>query len=88
VEFHRPARDNGDRFYAGKGTPRVRQGYSQVFADTAGCRADLAGGLRDRWLSGIEATGNPGGMISSYIPYFIINTPIINQGKYTKKYDA
>jgi hypothetical protein len=41
-----------------------------------------------RWLSGIEATGSAGGMISSHIPHNIANAPIINQGKYTKKYDA
>ena len=38
---------NSDRFYAGKRTPRVREGYSRIFADTAGRRADLAGGRRD-----------------------------------------
>jgi hypothetical protein len=75
-------------FTPGKGIPCVRDGYSRAFADTADRRADLAGGFRIRWLSGIEATGSPGGMISSYIPHYIANAPINNQGKYTKKYDA
>ena len=75
-------------FTPGKGIPCVRDGYSRAFADTAGRRGDLAGRFRIRWLSGIEATGNPGEMISSYVPRSIADTPIINQGKYTKKYDA
>ena len=41
-----------------------------------------------RWLNGIEATESPGGMISFHIPHYIADAPIINQGKYTKKYDA
>jgi len=75
-------------FTPGKGIPCVRDGYSAAFADTAGRSGDLAGRFRIRWLSGIEATGSLGEMISSYILRSIADAPIINQGKYTKKYDA
>jgi hypothetical protein len=75
-------------FTPGKGIPRARVGYSRVFAGAAGCGAGRAGGLGIRWLSGIKATGSLGGMISSYTLHNIASLPIINQGKYTKKYDA
>jgi hypothetical protein len=65
-------------FNPGKGIPRVREGYSRVFADRAGCRAGRAGGRGIRWLTGIEATGSPGGMISFYTLHNIASAPIIN----------
>jgi hypothetical protein len=75
-------------FTPGKGIPCVFDGYSRAFVHTAGRRGDLAGRFGIRWLSGIEATGSRSGMISSHIPRYIADAPIINQGKYTKKYDA
>jgi len=59
----------------------MHEGYSRDLAGTAIRRADLAGRFRIRWLSGIEATGRPGGMISSHILHYIADAPIINPRK-------